>query len=101
MPAPDGLLTSEERERALAWLNSKLKGGDDCPVCKENTWALGGHLIQANIFRGGMTFIGGPSYPMAFLVCVNCAYVRHFMAVQMGIITPPPPPSDTGGTNVG
>jgi hypothetical protein len=53
------------------------------------------------MIHSGKSFIigGGAEYPMAFIVCENCAYVREFMAVPIGLVSdeprtpaPPPPP---------
>ena len=110
MPDHDGKLTDEEREKAVAWLNEKTKNYE-CPVCGTNNWAIGQHIIQEDIYRGGNVIVGGSVYPTVFVVCTNCAYVRHFMAIQMGVIDPKRPkeerapksekeePKEAGGAN--
>lgn len=85
-PAPDPQeLSKADRSKIVDWLNTRQKFGD-CPVCGTNHWTVGGHLLhgQALGANGGI-IIGGSNYPMAFVVCDNCAYVRQFMAVPMGL----------------
>jgi len=85
MPGSDGLMTAEENARALAWLNEKTTNFQ-CPVCNTNQWSIGTHIIAEQIHRGGNVLIGGAIYPMVFVTCSNCAYTRHFNAIQMGVI---------------
>lgn len=83
MPDSDGKLTQEETKKFIAWLNEKSKN-HACPVCQNNNWAVGDHIVEGRIFRGGNTIIGGGiSYPQIFVSCQNCQYIRHFMAVPI------------------
>jgi hypothetical protein len=90
MPDKDGLLSEAERNRIAAWLGEKGRN-HACPVCGENAWAIGAHLISGKVHLGGNLGFGGPTYPQAFIVCGNCAYVRAFMATAMGILPVAPP----------
>ena len=91
MPAislpPNSPLTPEQIQKISEWLATKSRN-PTCPVCMTNQWTIGPHLLSGMIFSGGGLVIGGPSYPMVFMICNNCAYVRHFMAIPMGVISP-------------
>ena len=83
MPKPDGKLTEEEGETFVAWLNEKTKN-HVCPVCQNNNWEVGSHIIEGTVYRPGVTVIGGGvAYPQLFVTCNNCQYTRHFMAVPI------------------
>ena len=87
MPDQNGKLTQADKDKFIAWMNKKAKA-HHCPVCATNAWTIGDDLINALPYTGGSLVIGGPTYPLAFLVCNNCAYTRHFMAVPIGLISP-------------
>ena len=80
-----GKLSEEQKTKIVSWLNQKVKN-HNCPACGTNSWAIGDHLLSNNPFMGGMLVVGGATYPTAFLVCNNCAYIRQFMAVPMGLL---------------
>ena len=94
MPDKDGILTVVEKQVIAAWLSEKSRS-NSCPVCLASSWSVGGHLLSGKIYRGGNLAFGGPTYPMAFVVCTNCAYVREFMAVQIGLLEAPGSESET------
>lgn len=85
MPDANGKLTPADKQKVVDWLNKKGKTAN-CPVCQANSWMVGDDLINAMLFAGNNVIIGGPTYPMAILVCTNCAYTRHFMAVPIGLL---------------
>ncbi|WP_269581217.1 hypothetical protein [Roseibium sp. Sym1] len=78
-------LSSQDKERVITWLNQKGKN-HICPVCGENNWVVGDHLLNGMAFSGGKMILGGPSYPMVFILCSNCAYTRQFMAKPIGLV---------------
>jgi hypothetical protein len=92
MPGPDGTLTSTEQEQFRRWLNDRQRN-HNCEVCGFNDWGIGEHLLHGQVFTGGGLVIGGATYPQAFIVCRNCAHVRLFMAVPIGIGTIANPPA--------
>lgn len=76
-------LTQEQKDTIAAWLNEKGRNYD-CPVCSENNWQIGGHLISSMVeYGGGNIVLGGVRYPQFFLVCNNCFYTRNFMATPV------------------
>lgn len=89
MANSDGKLTKQDQDKVGAWLNEK-GSHHACPVCQTNDWIVGEHLINNMAFSGGNLVVGGPTYPTAFVVCTNCAYVRQFMAVPLGITAQEP-----------
>jgi hypothetical protein len=95
MPSSDGTLSKGDQEKISVHLNDKGKN-HNCPVCGENNWAIGRHLLIGMVHTPNAVQIGGPSYPMAFISCNNCSFVRQFMAVPLGILTTDEPAEDTG-----
>jgi hypothetical protein len=93
LPAANSPLTPEQIQKFSTWLAIKSRN-PTCPVCMTNQWTIGPHMLNGQIFSGAGLIIGGPSYPMVFMTCNNCSYVRHFMAVPIGIV------SHTGEQNV-
>ena len=94
MPDPNGKLSVEESKLIAKHLDDKGVN-HSCPVCNHNNWSIGAHLLNGMVHTPGGVTIGGPTYPMAFIVCGNCAYVRQFMAIPLGILS-----SDSdGGTS--
>lgn len=87
MPDSDGKLNAADKEKALSWLNAKAKF-HNCPSCGDNNWTFGDDLLNMMPYTGGSMIIGGPTYPVAFLVCNTCAYVRQYMAIPMGMLEP-------------
>jgi hypothetical protein len=55
-----------------------------CPSCGRNQWSVG-DLIVAPSFREGNIDFGTQLIPMVPLICGNCAYVRMYAAVPIGI----------------
>lgn len=78
------MLTQDEKQKIVAWLNEKGVN-HSCPFCGQNNWSIGDHLLSGMVHTGGGLVIGGAAYPSAFTVCNNCAYTRQFMAVPIGI----------------
>lgn len=95
MPPTQGKLTQEDKAKVVSWLNEKAKSAH-CPVCGVNDWTVGDDLLNGMVFSGGNLIVGGPAYPMAFIVCNNCAYTRQFMAIPIGLL-----PSEAEGKNDG
>lgn len=77
-------LTAEDKQVIGDWVASKCTS-HDCPVCGQNSWAIGDYLIQNGSYVAGSSKPGRASYPAAMLMCSNCAYVRSFMAAPMGL----------------
>ncbi|MGR3456092.1 hypothetical protein [Pseudooceanicola sp.] len=86
MPRGDGSLSKDEKQKVIDWVNEKGVH-HNCPVCGSNNWGVGDHLLSGMPYMGGSIVAGGPSYPAAMLVCNNCAYTRHFMAVKIGLFS--------------
>lgn len=78
------VLSMGDREKIARWIGSKQKRSQ-CPVCDADEWVVGEHLLHGVPASRGGLILGGTNYPTAFLVCGNCAYTRHFMAVPMDL----------------
>lgn len=74
-------LTSKQQELFVDWVNSKAKN-HQCPVCGENNWRVGEHIIHA---LAQEPLQAGKVYPQVFLSCNNCAFIRYFMAKTIGL----------------
>lgn len=85
MPDSDGKLTKSEKAKVARWLSEKGIG-PYCPVCSENEWAVGDHVIDMKPLSSGGFVIGGSSYPVAFVFCKNCFYTRQFLAMPIGLV---------------
>jgi predicted nucleic-acid-binding Zn-ribbon protein len=76
-------------ENQLRKLNSWLKSKNVsmiCPSCGHNEWSAA-DVVVAPVFAAGMV-IGGPTVPMVQLICKNCAYVKLYAAVPIGLLEP-------------
>ena len=58
---------------------------------------MGHHLISGVVFANGGVHLGGTIYPQAIIVCDNCAYVRYFMAVPIGLTEDDQPEDNSDG----
>lgn len=82
-------LTSAEKDKVVQHLRSKAPSLV-CPVCKNNNFSVGDHLVSAaTMATNGDTFLGGASYPMALVICNNCYHPIPLMANPLGLLTPP------------
>lgn len=89
-------LTVDQRQKLADWINRHSKNAH-CPVCMSVNWAVGEHLISGNVCSpAGGLMLGGISYPQAFVVCQTCSYVRHFMAMPIGLLNQPPASKEEG-----
>jgi hypothetical protein len=77
-------MTQQQANKLTQWLQSKGVRGA-CSACGKNNWAPGG-IVSAPEFTGHAIAIGGPSVPMAQLVCGNCGHVMLFAAVPIGLV---------------
>ena len=76
-------LSQDQVNRAQSWLNAKGVRAE-CHACGRNNWAVG-DIVAAPTYSAGGIAIGGPSVPMLQVICANCAYVRLFAAVPVGL----------------
>jgi len=89
MTESQGILSQEEKDKALAWI--KERSGDKsliCTVCGQTKWIMGDHLIAPMIYRQGGFVLGGPAYPSVMLVCNNCGHTLLLNATMMGLVPP-------------
>jgi predicted nucleic-acid-binding Zn-ribbon protein len=76
-------INQEQATKVQSWLNTKGVT-PNCPACGRNNWTTG-DVIAAPVFAEGGFNIGGPTVPMVQVICGNCAYVRLFAAVPIGL----------------
>ena len=85
MPPDEKVLSREEKDRILKWLESKWTSAKQCPICGTNKWHIGDHLSTILTTHKGNIFIGGPTIPVIIVVCMTCGYTLLFNAVVVGI----------------
>jgi len=77
------MLTSEQQfERIIEWFKEK-NVNPTCPSCGQNQWTLG-DVVAAPSFDTEDS--NAEMIPMAQLICKNCAYMRLYAAVPIGLI---------------
>jgi len=85
MPDSSGTLSADEKQTIQKWLTSRMKD-TRCPVCGSTSWTIGDQTVIATpVGAGGSVNLGGKIVPLVQLVSNECGYVRHFMAIPMGI----------------
>lgn len=82
--AADPRLTPEEKRRFVEWLN--IRSIKSCPMCKSSKWGIADHLVAPPPFAGPGEVPADMAYPMAMLVCGNCAYTAFFNAAVVGLL---------------
>lgn len=79
-------LTSEQQSKLQSWMLTK-QVKPACPACgRTGQWQAGEIVSPPTWSQGGMS-IGGPTVPTVQLVCNHCAYVMHFAAVPIGLVS--------------
>jgi len=78
-------MTAIQKQKALDWFNSHLS--PICPSCqKRSAFNILDQISTPTIIGDGVSIqIGGPFIPLVGLSCSNCANLRFFSAVMMGI----------------
>ncbi len=79
-------LDDERRARLESWLQEKGVRRD-CIACGSETWRVGDVVAPPPTPSGGGTVVGGPSFPLAQIICEHCGFVMHFSTVTAGIAT--------------
>lgn len=98
MPDDTSALSEEQQEKFVEWLKSKGPHPlGECSVCGTNSWTIGTHLLSGTIVSDAGVSVLDQHYPMAYIVCNNCAHVRQFMAVPIGLVDQNPPEGSTDG----
>ncbi len=96
MANQDTKLSKEQQGKLIRWLSEK--GVEhNCPVCQENNWTVGDQLIRAAVHTPGVNVLGGPSLPMAYMLCNNCMYIRQFAAIPIGLLEVEKPEDKSDG----
>ena len=90
MADEDQLKLTQDQRNLIAEGLTKKGARHPCPACGMNQWLVGEHLIRADVFSSGGTILGGPSYPLAFVVCQNCFFLRPHLAMPLGVVPPQP-----------
>lgn len=78
-------LSAAQQQKMTAWVQTKGANAV-CGACGQNNWSAGDVVAAPVMEASGNINIGGPSVPMAQLICNNCAYVMLFAAVPIGLV---------------
>lgn len=66
-----------------AWIKSKaVRPG--CPACGKRKWTMR-DIVAAPLFSQSGAAVAGQSFPLVTQTCDNCAFVRTFAGVLMGL----------------
>ena len=77
-------LTEEQKKKVGEWLDIRKKTNAVCPSCSLNNWDFG-DVISAPVYTPGGIAMGVSTVPMVQVICNNCAFIRLFAAVPIGI----------------
>lgn len=89
MPDKDGILSPEEKQRAVDWIKERGHVLGKCPICDSQEWFIADHLVMPiTVGGGGSLLLGGPGYPQIMIVSKKCGYTRFLNAVMIGISPP-------------
>lgn len=78
-------LNQEQQNKVQNWLNQHSRNFN-CSVCNQNNWQVGDIVAAPAMDESGNMNIGGKSVPMVQVVCGNCANIKLFAAVPMGLL---------------
>lgn len=62
--------------------------GTPCPLCGNNKWEISDQVFQAVEFSYKGLLVGGASFPMIPLTCVNCGNTYFINALVSKLIDP-------------
>jgi hypothetical protein len=106
MPEQDGRLTKDEKDDLIRKILSLWKAPHNCPVCGDQNWIIGDHLVQpVTLGASRSIMLAGTGYPQVMLISSKCGYTMFLNAVVLGAVPPeakegsPLPPAG-GGLNV-
>jgi hypothetical protein len=82
-------LTTEQREKLVAFVKAKWKPPIQCNCCKENNWDIAHEVFQIIQFTPGGIALGGPIVPLAPVTCTNCGNTILINALVADIVEQP------------
>ena len=77
-------LTKEQKQQVQAWLQDKRVSAQ-CPSCGQTNFVIADDLVAIPQFSEGGMSLGGKMVPAVQVACANCANVRLFAAIPMGL----------------
>lgn len=88
-------LDKASEQKVATWLASK--GQLVCPHCQGKAWGIGdlvgSTIVPTPLTSPNLNMTGAGVTLLVPLTCINCAYVVHFSAAQMGLTALPKPAS--------
>ena len=78
-------LDDHKVEKLNNWLKSK-KVKWRCSSCGHSDWGAGDIVSVPKFDSFSGIVIGGETIPMIQLICNNCAYIRFYAAIPMGLL---------------
>jgi predicted nucleic-acid-binding Zn-ribbon protein len=81
-------LLKVDKKKVNAWLDEHWKGDRSCPICKNNKWGIGEHVMEVrNFLEGNRLTVGDEAVcPMVTVVCATCSYTMFFSAIMVGLV---------------
>jgi hypothetical protein len=86
------MLSPDQQETLKRFLNTKWRN-KNCQLCNFNTWDIHGIVSLSIADQVGAVF-GGPSLPMAAMLCKNCGHTVLVNLMVAGVLQPDPPLPD-------
>ncbi|MCI0700263.1 MAG: hypothetical protein L0241_04185 [Planctomycetia bacterium] len=78
-------MDESQRKKAEEWFNAHI--APTCPSCQKSApLQIVDRLVMPPLMRGNSVDFGS-TLPSVALVCTNCAHVRFFSALLMGILS--------------
>src|SRR2546430_7505413 len=90
-----GNLDTEKTKRPLGCLNRQWTN-QACPFHGPTKWEVG-QVIMTLPYSGGGVIVGGPTYPLLVVTCVNCGYTVLVNAIVAGVVPRPAQPLQPEG----
>ena len=80
------LLTPEQQQQAIQYLNTNWVGQRNCAVCNQNQWTVHPELYELRQFSNGGLTVGGPIVPLLMVECQHCGNTITLNAMRAGLI---------------
>ena len=80
MPDSKGVLSDDERDRAVGWLKGQLQSLQ-CPMCQHDELSMGKQTVRLGyLWEGDVTV-----FPCVPIMCKKCGFMSLHNTVFMGI----------------
>jgi predicted nucleic-acid-binding Zn-ribbon protein len=84
MPDKEGKFSQEERKNIREALQRKGAANAPCPECGHPKFALAEHAVIA-VTTPSSILAGGAAYPYILTACLNCGFIKSYLATILGV----------------